>query len=144
MTADGKYSLLSINNLEEPIQMQLSQEQKFFSEFFSQRLKYSFNFEDFQKKLTLIRDVFPKLGTPKNVLRSMSEKSYFRWSFEKQDSKPVQTLLNSKREHLYQIYWSLSRQLTYKMSLLVTGKILKLFVNTLAANEKYSLLNRGS
>ena len=58
--------------------MQLSQEQKFFSEFFSQRLKYSSNFEDFQKKLTLITDVFPKLWTPKNVVRSMSEKSCFR------------------------------------------------------------------
>ena len=34
----------------QPIQMQLSQKQKSFSEFFSQRLKSSLNFEHFRKK----------------------------------------------------------------------------------------------
>ena len=39
-------------------------------------------------------DVFPKLLTPKNVLRSMSEKSRFRISFEKQHGKPAQKCWN--------------------------------------------------
>ena len=51
------------------IQMHLSQEPKFFSEFFSAFFESALNFEYFQKKMTLIAYVFPKLPTTKNVLR---------------------------------------------------------------------------
>ena len=50
LSADDKYSLLNINNLRQPIQMQLSQKQKTFAEFFSAFLKSILNFEHFQKK----------------------------------------------------------------------------------------------
>ena len=43
------------------IQMYLSQKQKIFSEFFSTFFKSALNFEHFQKKMTLIAYVFPKL-----------------------------------------------------------------------------------
>ena len=39
LTADDKQSLLNINNLAEPIQIQLSEKQKIFSEFFLAFLK---------------------------------------------------------------------------------------------------------
>ena len=45
MIADGKYSLLNRDNLRQPIQMQVSQKQETFSEFFSAFLKSSLNFE---------------------------------------------------------------------------------------------------
>ena len=48
--------------------MQLSQKQKTFLGFFSAFWKSSLNFEHFQKKMTLIADLFPKLRTPKNEL----------------------------------------------------------------------------
>ena len=51
--------------------MLLSRKQKTFSQFFSSFLKSSFNLEHFQKKMTLIADVFPKLRTPKNMVRTM-------------------------------------------------------------------------
>ena len=94
--------------------------------------------------MTLIADVFPKVRTAKNVVRPISKKSNFRGSFEKQHSKRDQTLLKFKRQELYQIYWSISRQLTYKRSLLVISKILRLFTNRLSADDKYSLLNRDN
>ena len=50
LSADGKYSLFNRDNLTEPIQMQLSRKQKTFSEFYSPFLKFSLNFEHFQKK----------------------------------------------------------------------------------------------
>ena len=50
LSADDKYSLLNIDNLMQPIQMQLSRKQKNFSEFFSEFLKCSLNFEHFSKK----------------------------------------------------------------------------------------------
>ena len=68
-TADYKYSLLNRENLREPIQTQLSKKQKTFSQFAATFLKYRLNFEQFPKKMTLITDVFPKLRTPKNVVK---------------------------------------------------------------------------
>ena len=49
--------------------MRLSQKQKIFSEFFSAFLKSALNFQHFQKKITLIAYVIPKLTTTKDVLR---------------------------------------------------------------------------
>ena len=51
------------------IQMNLSQKAKIFSEFFSAFFESALNFEHFQKKMTLIAYVFPKLQTTKDVLR---------------------------------------------------------------------------
>ena len=69
LSEDDKYSLLDGDNLTQPIQIPLSQKQKTFSEFFSSFLKSTLNFEHFQKKMTLIADVFPKLPSPKKVIR---------------------------------------------------------------------------
>ena len=50
------------------IQMHLSQKQKIFSQFFSALFKSALNLEHFQKKMTLIAYVFPKLTTTKTFL----------------------------------------------------------------------------
>ena len=91
--------------------------------------------------MTLIADVFPKLPSPKNVVRSISKKSCFKGSFGKHDGRFTQTLLKCQGQLLYHIYWSLWRQLTCKKSVLVTCR---LFPNTLSADGKYSLLNRDN
>ena len=69
LSDDDKYGLLYRDNLMQPIQILLSQKQKTFSQFFSAFLKCTLNFEHFQKKMTLIADVFPKLPLPKKVIR---------------------------------------------------------------------------
>ena len=69
LSEDDKYCLLYKDNLLQPLQILLSQKQKTFSEFFSAFLKSTLNFEHFQKKMTLIADVFPKLPSPKKVIR---------------------------------------------------------------------------
>ena len=45
--ADDKYSLLNKDNWTKPIQMELSQKQKTFSQFFSAFLKSTLDFEHF-------------------------------------------------------------------------------------------------
>ena len=40
-----------------------------------------------KKKMTLIADLFPKLRTPENLIRYMSEKSIFRGPFDRQHVK---------------------------------------------------------
>ena len=53
--------------------------------------------------MTLIADLFPKLRTPKNVVRSMSKKSRFKGPFHRQHGKQVKKLLSSDPQHHYHI-----------------------------------------
>ena len=69
LTDDDKYCLHYRENLTQPIQILLSQQQKTFSQFFSGFLKSTLNFVHFQKKINLIADVFPKLPSPEKVIR---------------------------------------------------------------------------
>ena len=49
--------------------MQLTEKQKTFSQFFFAFLKSILNFKHFQKKMTVIPDVFPEIPAPKNMVR---------------------------------------------------------------------------
>ena len=69
LSEDDKYCLLYNDNLLQPIQIHLSQKRNTFSDFFSAFLKSTLNFEHFEKKVTLISDVFPKLPSPKMVIK---------------------------------------------------------------------------
>ena len=53
----------------QPVQIHLSQKQKNFSGMILAFFKSTLNFQHFQKKMTLIAYVFPKLRTPKYVVR---------------------------------------------------------------------------
>ena len=68
-TANEKYSLISKDKWMQTIQMHLSEKQKTFSQFFSAFSQSVLNFKHFQKNMTLIPYVFPKLPTKKYVLR---------------------------------------------------------------------------
>ena len=98
----------------------------------------------FKKNMTLIAEVFPNLRSPKNKVRSMSIKSRFKGSFKKQHGKCAKTLFKFPWQNLYDINWSLWRQLIFKKFLLVICRISTLFPNTLSADGKYSLLNRDN
>ena len=94
--------------------------------------------------MTFIADVFPKLRTQKNLIRSMPKKSRFKISFEKQHGKCAQTLFKSKGQLLCNIDWSLWSQLTCKKSVLVACEISRFFPNSLSVNSRYSVLNRDN
>ena len=95
---------------------------------------------NWKKKMTLIAEVFPKLRTPKNMVRSISKRSSFKGSLGKQHGKLAKTLLKFERQHIHHIDWSLCRMLTCKKPLLVTCKMSKLFPEQVSADGKYSLL----
>ena len=69
LTAYEKYSVLNREYLTQPIHMQLSIKRKDFLKFFSAISKPTLSLEHFQKKMTLIANVFPKLRTSKNPVR---------------------------------------------------------------------------
>ena len=75
------------------IQMHLSQKQKIFSRFFAAFFESALNFEHFQKKMTLIAYVLPKLPTTKDVLRQMSKSSRFRERLDRRRSKWPEELI---------------------------------------------------
>ena len=74
----------------------------------------------------------------------MSKKSRFRGCFDKQYGKRVQALLKSASQHLYHFHRSLPSKFSWKKSFLLTCQILGVLLNTLAADEKYPVLNRDN
>ena len=75
------------------IQMHLSPKRKISSQLFSAFFESAFNFKHFQKKMTVIAYVFPKLPTTKNVLRQMSKSSRFREPFDRRHGKWAEALI---------------------------------------------------
>ena len=73
--------------------MHLSQKENIFSGFFAAFFESALNFEHFQKKMTLIAYVFPKLPTTKNVLRQMSKSSRFRERLDRRHGKRAKALI---------------------------------------------------
>ena len=69
LSAHDNYSLLNRGNLLQYFQMQLSQKRKIFSPFFLPFRKLDLILNIFEKKMTLIADVFLNLRTPKEVVR---------------------------------------------------------------------------
>ena len=61
--------LLNRDELTQPIEAQLSQKLKAFSEFFFSFLRSILNFKHLPKKISLIADVFKEISAPKNMVR---------------------------------------------------------------------------
>ena len=77
------------------IQMHLSRKQKIFSKFSCAFFESALSLQPFQKKMTLIAYVFPKLTTTKNVLRQMSKSSPFREPLDRRHGKWAEALIQS-------------------------------------------------
>ena len=58
----------------------------------------------FEKNITFIADVFPKIRTPKPMVRSMPKKSRFARSVEKQHGKWDKISFKFEGHLLYHIY----------------------------------------
>ena len=67
LTANYEYSRNDTDNLQLPVQMQLSGKLKVFSWIFIASFECALNFQHFAKRISLIAQVFLKLLTPKDV-----------------------------------------------------------------------------
>ena len=74
----------------------------------------------------------------------MSKKSRLRGPSDKQHGKRSQALFKFWSQHFDHIHRSLRRKLSWKKSVLLRCKILRVLVNTLAACEKYLVLYRDN
>ena len=68
----------------------------------------------------------------------------WKWTLRQATWKTCQRSVEICGIALDQSNWSLPNQSSWKKSLLLTCKILVLLVNTLAADEKYPVLNRDN
>ena len=68
---------------------------KIFSKFFSPFLKFTSNFDNFEKKISLMGDLFPKLLKAKDVAKEMPKKTRVRTLMESQHVKGSKTLSKS-------------------------------------------------
>ena len=91
MTVDDKDYRASRESLTQRIQIQLSQKQKTFLNFFFAFLKSALNFKHLIKKMTLIADVFPEIPAAKKMVRLISKKPCFRGDLERPQGKRVET-----------------------------------------------------
>ena len=78
---------------------------------------------------------------PKEVATETSTKSCFRTPFGNQRINWFQTLLKVARHHLYPLFPWIPGKLSWKKTALLWSKILRLFANTLTADDKYSCRN---
>ena len=94
-----------------------------------------------KKKVSLLVSVFPKLLTQKEVVTWMSKTPRSRTPFRNQRVQEFQTLSKSARHYHYTIVPWIWDKLSWKKCRLVIFEILRLFVNTLTTDDKYSSRN---
>ena len=74
----------------------------------------------------------------------MAKNPRVRTLIDSQHVKGSEKLLKSARQHFAQIWWSLWKKIISKNSILLVSQILRLFVNILTPDDKYSLLVKES
>ena len=94
-----------------------------------------------QKRVIVIANVFPKLQTVKNLVRSLSKKGRFSTRFDCQHVKASQILTTSPWGHFYRVFSSFPGKLIRELSLQDWDEILGVFVKTLTAEDKYRVLD---
>ena len=97
-------------------------------------LKCAWNLDQFQKK-----DEYPSLIISEII--DSERRGYlnvFRTPFGNEGVNGFQTLLKSARHHYYPFFLSIRSKLSWKKSPSVWYEILRLFVNALTADDKYS------
>ena len=89
------------------------------------------------KNMIVMDNVFPKLQTVKNFVRPLCKKRHFRTRFDSQHVKVTRILAKYPWEHFYHVFSSFRGKLIWKMSPLVLGEILGVFVKTLTTDGNY-------
>ena len=93
-----------------------------------------------KKKMIVIANAFPKLQTVKDFVRPLRKKRCFGTRFDSQHVKVSQILAKSPSGQFYHVFPSLWRNLIWKMSPLLLGEMLGVFVDTFTADGKYSVI----
>ena len=141
MAADDKYSCRNMQNFREQLQTLLSEKRKTFSGSFITFLKCAWNLQHFEKKdeclgLIISKSIVSERGCYWNVYQVLLQNTICN-----QRVNGFQTPLKVARNHYYPFFLWISGKLCWKMTALLWSKILRVFANTLTADDKYSCRN---
>ena len=90
----------------------------------------------FKKRMSVVASLFLKLLFRKEVATETSRRSPFKSPFGNQRVNGFQTPLKEARHNYYPFFASISGKLSWKTTALLWSKILRLFANTLTADDK--------
>ena len=91
--------------------------------------------------MSVLDELFPKLLFRNEVATETPRMSFFRTPLGNQRVNMVQTTLKDLRHHYYLFFPWIPGKLNWKKSDLFWSKILRLFANTLTADDKNSCRN---
>ena len=91
--------------------------------------------------MSVLALLFPKLLFQKEVATETSRRSSFRTPFGNQRVNGFQTALKIATHHYCPLFPWILGKLSWKKTSLLWSKILRLFANTLSADDKYSFRN---
>ena len=121
-----------------PMQIQLSEKRRVFSEFFFLHLWNLHQIINISRKnMIVIANIFGKLQTVKDFVRPFCKKRRFGTRSYSENVKVCQVLAKSPWECFYHVFSSFWGKLIWKLFPLVLGKILEAFFKTLTADSKY-------
>ena len=106
LNAAGKYPVQYCKNFQLPIQMQLSEKRKTFSQFFVPFLESRSNLKHLGKKLMVKVNMIPKLQTVKNFVTTPCKKCCFGTRLDSQHVKVSRILEESTWECFYHVFLS--------------------------------------
>ena len=92
--------------------------------------------------MSVLAEIFQKLLFPKEAATETSRKSCFRTPFDNQRVNWFQTPLKVAKHYYYPFFPWISGKLSWKKTALLWLKILRVFVNILTADDKYSCRNK--
>ena len=92
-----------------------------------------------KQKVMVIANVFPKLQTVKNFVRPLCKKRCFGTRFDTHHDKVSQILAKSPWDCFYHVFSSFWEKLIWKISPVLLGEILRMFLNRLTAEGKYPI-----
>ena len=94
-----------------------------------------------KKRMSVLALLFPKLFFGKEVATETSRRSCFRTPFGNQRVNGFQTQLKVTKHNYYPFFPWILAKLSSKTTALLWSRILRLFANTLTADDKYSCRN---
>ena len=137
LTADDKYPVWDCENLQFPIQMQLSQKRKIFLDFLFHLWNLHQILNIFKKKMIVIANVFPKLKTVETWLDHSLKSAVSQHPLAINMLNGRKPLWNLHQSTFFRIFWSLILKMTWKISPFLNFEMLGVFVNTLTDDENY-------
>ena len=140
-TSGYKYPVPDCENLPFPFKSSHLKNKKHFLRFLFHLWNLHQILNIFKKKKIVRGNVFPKLATVQGLVTAFTIQHCLKTSFDSQQVRPFQTLVNSSWEHFEHIFSSLWGEMIWRISPWLKFEIIGLFANTWTAYYGYPVMD---